>query len=82
MIYILVPQNPAHPLFKYIPPMPALQHLARPIQLFLTVALTAGASYVTYHCIEKPGIDWGHKIARRLAESSLRSRDRLAEVAS
>jgi peptidoglycan/LPS O-acetylase OafA/YrhL len=82
MLYVLIPQNPAHPMFKYLPPMPAIHHFTRPIHAFLVVALTACASYITYHCIEKPGIDWGHKIARRLAVSSLWSRDRLAEVAS
>ena len=55
---------------------------ARREHLFLTVSITAGASYVTYHCIEKPGIDCGHKIARRLAVSSPRHRIRLAEVVS
>lgn len=82
ILYILAKPSSPHDIFKYLPPMPVFPHLARPIHLFLTVSITAGASYVTYHCIEKPGIDCGHKIARRLAVSSPRHRIRLAEVAS
>jgi peptidoglycan/LPS O-acetylase OafA/YrhL len=54
-------------IFRYIPPMPIIPHFARPIHLILTAVLTAGASYVLYHCIEKPGIDLGHNLVKKLA---------------
>jgi peptidoglycan/LPS O-acetylase OafA/YrhL len=67
-------------IFRYIPPMPTIQHFARPIDLILVATLTAGASFVLYHCIEKPGIDLGHNLVKRLAHRPRNSKP-LAEVA-
>jgi peptidoglycan/LPS O-acetylase OafA/YrhL len=68
-------------LFRYIPPMPIILHFARPVHLILTAILTAGASYVLYHCIEKPGIDLGHNLVKKLARRPSNP-EPLVEVAS
>ncbi len=69
MMYVLASrENPGW--FKSIPPMFAIRHFARPIDALLVVGLTAGASFVLYHVIEKPGIEVGRRLAQRLIDSS------------
>lgn len=80
LLYIVATPGSSLKRFRYIPPMPIIKHFARPIDLILTVALTAGASYVLYHCVEKPGIDLGHSIVKKLGRA--RQAKPLQEVAS
>jgi peptidoglycan/LPS O-acetylase OafA/YrhL len=79
--YILGTPGSNYQWFRYIPPMPVIPHFARPIELLLTAAVTAGASYVLYHCVEKPGIELGHNLEKKLARRPRNSR-RLVEMAS
>lgn len=67
MIYILGDSYWPNRAFKYIPRMPQIVHYARPIDLILVTGLTAGASVLLYHGIEKPGIQLGRRLAERLA---------------
>jgi peptidoglycan/LPS O-acetylase OafA/YrhL len=68
MVYVLSGRSPT-PRFKLIPPMPEIRHFAQPIHAVLVLTLTAGASYLLYHGVEKPGIELGRKIAQLLARS-------------
>jgi peptidoglycan/LPS O-acetylase OafA/YrhL len=81
MVYIMSPYYPGHPAFKFIPPMPVIRHFARPIHAILIVAFTAGASYLLYHGIEKPGIELGRRLANRLTHAGApRDRNNLVET--
>jgi peptidoglycan/LPS O-acetylase OafA/YrhL len=76
MVYIMSPVGQAHRAFKFIPQMPAIHHFVRPIQALLVVVLTAGASFLLYHGIEKPGIDLGRRMANWLARGGAPQRQR------
>jgi peptidoglycan/LPS O-acetylase OafA/YrhL len=69
MLYILRRPNPGQPRFKYIHSLPQIRHFRRPLNLILVLALTGIASYVLYHYIEKPGIQLGRAMAKRLTAS-------------
>ena len=70
MLYVTRGRPWDPPRFKVIPPMNAISHYARPINAVLIVALTAAASLLLYHGIEKPGIQLGRTIAQWLAHSN------------
>jgi peptidoglycan/LPS O-acetylase OafA/YrhL len=67
MLYILRGTSHDDSPFKVIPPMPLIGHYARPVNACLIVALTALASLMLYHGIEKPGIRFGRTVAQWIA---------------
>ena len=78
MVYLMHPPDPTGPQFKYVPPMLPIRHFVRPIQALLAVTLTAGASYLLYHGIEKPGIALGRRMANRIARGGVSWRPKVS----
>lgn len=73
MVYIMAGQKGEHPAFKILPPMPAIHHYARPINICLVLLLTSLFSLALYHCIEEPGIRLGRALAQRLTHPAGKS---------
>jgi peptidoglycan/LPS O-acetylase OafA/YrhL len=73
MAYVMHGQRSDHPWFKVLPPMPAIHHYARPINVCLILPLTAIVSLFLYHAIEEPGIRFGRSLAQWLS-NPIRSR--------
>ena len=68
MAYIMAGQNPDHPVFRVLPPMPTIHHYGLPINICLVLLLTSVFSFALYHGIEEPGIRMGRILAQWLAD--------------
>lgn len=58
-----------HPMFKNIHQLPPLRHYGRPVDWIILAVLSTVIPLLLYHFIEKPGIQLGQKIAKRIAKT-------------